>query len=711
MLYNQMSSRTLPSNFPSFPPTESATLSASAAKMLPAKLHPFSQLTAAEIKRTSQIVQALHHANASLVYACITLDEPEKNLALAYLQAEHDNRTVRPTVDRRASATYYVKGNPRLHEAVVNLTKDQVVSNQMLGESLHGAAISDEVAEVVELVHKDPLFLQELEKHGLDESLVVCEPWMYGSDGIDDARRLWQCFMFLRHPDHRDDMDCNHYAMPLPFSPVVDAEEGRIIRIDQLPTGADNLPSNKKYEIPPPNEYLSNYQQLRADLKPLNVIQPEGASFTIAEDFESSHLVQWQKWRFRVGFNGREGMVLYDVRYDGRPLFYRMSLSDMNIPYGDPRAPYHRKAAFDLGDAGAGYTANNLSLGFDCLGSIFYISSRLSGYKGGDIVEKPNCICIHEQDSGIGWKHTNFRTNNASVTRARELVLQSIMTVANYEYIAAFIFTQAGDVTYEVRATGILSTQPVDRNTEVSWGTVVHPGVLAAHHQHIFSLRLDPMVDGANNRLVYEEAHAMDRSHPLNVHGTGYYSDETVVQRSGGYDLDEQKNRVFKIKNNSSRNPVNGMASGYKIMVPDFQKILASRDSFHYRRSEFADHNIYVTKYRPNQLYAAGQYTNQSRGGDGVRSWASQRDSVVDEDIVVWVQFGINHIPRIEDFPVMPVEILRVQLRPVNFFTKNPALDVPPSTQAFNKSCQLREAPKQRNATQTQGGISAVSHI
>ncbi|KAM6517698.1 hypothetical protein FSOLCH5_008665 [Fusarium solani] len=452
---------------------------------------------------------------------------------------------------------------------------------------------------------------------------------MYGSDGIDDARRLWQCFMFLRHPDHRDDMDCNHYAMPLPFSPVVDAEEGRIIRIDQLPTGADNSPSNKKYEIPPPNEYLSNYQQLRADLKPLNVIQPEGASFTIAEDFESSHLVQWQKWRFRVGFNGREA---WDV-----------------IAWG----------------------------------SIFYISSRLSGYKGGDIVEKPNCICIHEQDSGIGWKHTNFRTNNASVTRARELVLQSIMTVANYEYIAAFIFTQAGDVTYEVRATGILSTQPVDRNTEVSWGTVVHPGVLAAHHQHIFSLRLDPMVDGANNRLVGR----------------------------GGYDLDEQKNRVFKIKNNSSRNPVNGMASGYKIMVPDFQKILASRDSFHYRRSEFADHNIYVTKYRPNQLYAAGQYTNQSRGGDGVRSWASQRDSVVDEDIVVWVQFGINHIPRIEDFPVMPVETLRVQLRPVNFFTKNPALDVPPSTQAFNKSCQLREAPKQRNATQTQGGISAVSHI
>jgi primary-amine oxidase len=163
----------------------------------------------------------------------------------------------------------------------------------------------------------------------------------------------------------------------------------------------------------------------------------------------------------------------------------------------------------------------------------------------------------------------------------------------------------------------------------------------------------------------------------------------TQVTTSGGYDLDIQKNRVFKIKNMSSHNEVNGKAKGYKIMVPDFQKMLAAEDTFHHKRAEFADHNIYVTKYRPNQLYAAGQYTNQSSGGTGVRAWAEARDAVEDEDIVVWVQFGINHVPRIEDFPVMPCEILKVHLRPVNFFTKNPALDVPPSTQEVNKSTQI----------------------
>jgi primary-amine oxidase len=102
-----------------------------------------------------------------------------------------------------------------------------------------------------------------------------------------------------------------------------------------------------------------------------------------------------------------------------------------------------------------------------------------------------------------------------------------------------------------------------------------------------------------------------------------------------------------------------------------------------------------VTSYADGELYAGGKYTNQSRGGTGVRSFAARKDNVLDDDIVVWVQFGINHIPRIEDFPVMPCEILKVALKPVNFFDKNPALDIPPSEQSFNKSKLLSEVHQQ----------------
>ena len=368
----------------------------------------------------------------------------------------------------------------------------------------------------------------------------------------------------------------------------------------------------------------------------------------------------------------------------------------MNIPYADPRHPFHKKAAFDLGDAGAGVMANNLKLGCDCLGSIHYLNAVLSDPHGKPM-PMDNVICVHEQDAGIGWKHTNYRTGRAVVVRNRELVVQSIITVSNYEYILAFVFNQVGAVEYEVRATGILSTQPIDEGIEVPWGTIVHPGVLASHHQHIFSLRVDPMIDGHDNRLVYEEAHAMPRSE-FNPHGVGYTVQETLVEESAGLDIDYEANRTFKIQNAAVRNPVNGKPVGYKIHVPPFQKMLADPDSYHHKRAEFADHNIYVTKYRDGELYAAGKYTNQSRGGEGVRAWANRKDNVKDTDLVVYVQFGLQHSTRIEDFPVMPCEIIKVALKPSNFFDRNPAIDVPPSSQEVNRSTLVAEQHHQPSA-------------
>ena len=346
--------------------------------------------------------------------------------------------------------------------------------------------------------------------------------------------------------------------------------------------------------------------------------------------------------------------------------------------------------------------ANNLKLGCDCLGSIHYLDAVLCN-SDGDPLPMDNVICVHEQDAGISWKHTNYRTGRAAIARNRELVVQSIITVSNYEYILAFIFNQAGQIEYEARATGILSTQPIDEGINVPWGTVVHPGVLAAHHQHIFSLRVDPMIDGHSNRLVYEEVYPMPRS-DFNPHGVGYYSQETTVAESSGLDLDYDVNRVFKIQNAAVRNPINDRPVAYKIHAPPFQKLVADKDSFHFKRAEFADHNIYVTRYRDNELYAAGRYTNQSRGGDGVRVWAARRDNVVDTDIVVFVQFGLQHVPRVEDFPVMPAEIIKVALKPVNFFDKNPALDVPPSEQRFNHSTLVAEGHEQAAGAEAEVG-------
>ncbi|KXT11403.1 hypothetical protein AC579_226 [Pseudocercospora musae] len=660
-------------------------------------LHPQAPIDAREIQNTVALIQAQWPQGTDLHFKAITLNEPPKADMLPYLEADFAGDDL-PHIDRKVFVTYYLRQTNKFHEAVVNLSTQHVEYNLRLGPNMHAPGDGEEIFAMERIAVADEGVQAELAKLNLPEGTkIVVDPWIYGSDGIDDDERMWQCFLYTRDPHNSEEPDSNHYAFPLNISPVISTVTMKVVRIDIIPTGADDTVSGlKKYNHnAPSNEYLPEYQKLRTDLKPLQVVQPEGASFNVQQQ-GTSNVIDWQKWSFRVGFNQREGMVIYDVRYAGRKLFYRLSLSDMNIPYADPRHPYHKKSAFDLGDAGAGIMANDLKLGCDCLGSIHYLSATLADDKGNPL-EMPNVVCVHEQDNGIGWKHTNYRTGRAAVVRNRELVVQSIITVANYEYIMAFIFNQAAELHYEVRATGILSTQPIDDGLEVPWGTVVHPGVLATHHQHIFSLRVDPAIDGYHNRLVYDEAHAMPRS-DFNPHGTGYISKETLVETSGGYDIDYDANRTFKIQNVDVRNPINGKPVAYKIHAPPFQKMLSDMESFNHKRAEFADKNIYAVKYRDGELYSGGKYTNQSRGGTGVRSWANRKENIVDEDLVVFVQFGINHIPRIEDFPVMPCENIKVAFKPVNFFDKNPALDVPPSNQEFNKSVLLNDPQQVKEA-------------
>jgi primary-amine oxidase len=496
-------------------------------------------------------------------------------------------------------------------------------------------------------------------------------------------------------------LDSNHFAYPLDLCVEMSGDRTTILKITRLPSGEDetesvaSLGSGKKFDrrkLHGTSEYHPDLVgETRKTTKPYIVQQPEGPSFKT-----EGNLLSWEKWRMRVGFNYREGLTLHDITYDGRKTFYRLALSEMFVPYGDPRSPYPRKAAFDLGNNGAGVNANNLKLGCDCLGHIKYFDTY-SHTAAGDPVKVPNVVCCHEIDDGILWKHTNYRTENAVVTRSRLLVLQTIITVGNYEYIFAFRFSQVGAIDYEVRATGILSTSPIDIGDSVSYGTLVAPGVMAPYHQHLFSLRIDPAVDGYANTLAIEESYALAQDDPHNPFGVGYSTTQTITKTEGGLDTDITKGRVFKIINENVLNPVTGKPVAYQLVPHASQLLLAHPDSFHSKRSEFGSHALWVTRYKDGELYASGNHTMQSLGGDGIASWIKGRkerkedQNVQNEDIVLWHTFGTTHNPRVEDWPVMPSEKMMVTLKPVNFFTRNPGMDVKASSQADNKSVLVTE--------------------
>ncbi|KAL3487494.1 copper amine oxidase [Aspergillus germanicus] len=652
-------------------------------------LHPFDPITPSEITLATKILQAAF-PGVSLRYKKIDIFEPIKAEVVPYIEAERLGKPLPAKPTRLLQVLFHRLDSGAFFKGLLNADAKSVVYVKELPKEIQGPVDTDELLAIEALCLSHPAVQAEIAKLQLPQGVTVCnDPWIYGTDDPAETRRLFQCYMYIVATDHPQN---NHYSVPCKFSPVFDGLTHELVRMDYLPTKGDASVESTTQPWKPVEtiQYAHDLltESLRNDLKPYIVQQPQGPSFDVR-----GNEVAWQKWRFRVGFNSREGLVIHNLTYDGRSVFYRLSVSEMTVPYGDPRAPFHRKQAFDVGDVGFGITANQLSLGCDCLGHIKYFDGYRCDSKGNP-VHLQNVICLHEQDNGLQHKHTNYRSGAATVVRNRQLVVQMICTVSNYEYIFAFIFDQAANIELEVRATGILSTVPFDNEkfgTTVPWGTNVGPGVMAPFHQHMFSFRMDPAIDGHRNTVFYQDSVPLpeDEKNPYLV---GYTTEETVFKTSGTADTSVERHRVFKIRNDAHINPITYKPVAYKLMASPSQMLLASPKSYGHKRAVFGTKPIWVTKYRDDELFAGGEFTNQSKGSVGVEKWVARNENVENEDVVLWHTFGLTHNPRIEDFPVMPVERVSVMLKPDGFFTKNPALDVPPSTQAFNKSTLHPEA-------------------
>ncbi|VEU19734.1 DEKNAAC100479 [Brettanomyces naardenensis] len=650
--------------------------------------HPFDPMTDEEMLITSKLIKDSYAASKKPHFLQIDRLDPPKKDMIRYLEAEKSGAPL-PFIPRVLYAIFYI--GERLHKALVNTTYHHVIVDQELEEGTQGPLLPEDVADMEQLAYNHPICKAEIAKLKLPSYVrVVCDPWMNGVDCVEN-KLLCQCYMYLADARHSES---NHYSLPLKFSPVFEMLTKKFVRMDYLPSGGvgegplnDTLPWTK-FPFVEYHPDLNGETKIR-ELKPLIVEQPEGPSFSV-----EGHKIKWQGWEFYAIPTVREGLVLYDIHFLGRSIIYRLSMSEMTVPYGDPRAPFHRKQAFDLGDCGFGTNANRLALGCDCLGVIKYFDNRRTNREG-EPQFIPNTICLHEQDYGLLYKHVNFRTLKTVVARRREFVVQTIATVANYEYAINYIFDQVGEIKIQVRATGILSTMPLDEGVTVPWGTNVGPMVLASYHQHLLSFRVDPALDGHNNTVCYDDTLRMEPNTKLNPHNVGFYTKRTYVEKAGYVEQSPFTNRAPKIINEHVINKISKKPVAYKIVMPARQLMMADPSSYNAKRAQYAQQQIWVTKYRDNELYAAGEFTNQSQDDYGVGKWANGTDNVRDTDNVVWLTIGFTHIPKCEDFPVMPVEIHEVGITPFGFFEKNPALDLPQASNAFNKSEYFPEGKKE----------------
>jgi len=618
--------------------------------------HPLDPLTADEFRAAAAVLRRDRGVAERWRFASIELREPAKDVVRAFRPGDPIRREARVTCWSRDEGTPY--------KAVVSLTDDAVVSWEAVpGEQANMTL--DEWHEAHEVLIGHPAVVEALAKRGItDLDLVLVDTWAYGHslipEGLQDRRVGWTDVWLRSAPEG------NPYANPVSgLHFVVDLNSMELLRVEDTPP-------------PPRPDVMGEYVpalvpglQQRTDVKALEITQPEGVSFTL-----DGNELRWQNWSMRLGFNHREGLVLHRVGYDGRSIAHRLSFAEMVVPYRDPSPDHHRRTAFDIGEWGLGFMTTSLKLGCDCLGEITYVDAVLHDTRGEPYTIE-NAICLHEEDDGVLWKHVDERAG-AEVRRSRRMVVSFHATVANYEYLTYWRFYQDGTIECEVRATGIMVTSAFEGDVP-PYGSVVDERTYAPFHQHFIVARMDMEVDGPENTVVVSESEALPVSED-NPYGLALVqrSRPLLTESEGRQDVDWASQRSWKVVNRHRRNRL-GTPTGYKLVPSASIPAMFDRGSPVLRRAEAIEHPLWVTPFAEEERWPSGEFCNQSRRDAGLPEWTRADRSIADTDIVLWHVFGIHHITRPEDWPVMPVDVVSFQLKPVGFFDRNPALDVPPA--------------------------------
>jgi len=625
-----------------------------------AQRHPLDALIAAEIDAAAGILSAAPQFPEGALFATIVLKEPAKRDVLAYSPGA-------PTA-RQAFAVILDRRRNRTFEAVVDLGTSRIVSWTPIA-GVQPVVLEAEYDALVRVVKADTRWQNAMRKRGItDFDQVQIDYWAVGQVAPQyQTRRLLRAVAYLKGSA------TNFYGRPIEgVGVLVDMTAEKVVEF--VDTGAVPLP-------PASQELDEKSTGTRTAPQSLTIAQPGGPSFTI-----SGQEIRWQKWRFRYTMHPREGLVLQMVGYEDagklRPILYRASISEMAVPYGDPDRNWRWRSAFDVGEYGMGRLASPIEQNTDAPPNATLLDVTFAGDNGKAYV-LPRAVGIYERDGGMLWKHYESYSKTNESRRARQLVIFFIATIGNYDYAINWIFHQDGVLELDAALTGIMLPKGV-RDSSANGhaagstsGHLVAPNVVAPHHQHFFNFRLDFDVDGPANSVTEMNTRAMPPG-PGNPSLNGMIMEETTLSTEAAAQrrMNMASARTWTVVNRSAQNAL-GHHTSY-IVVPGVNSIpyIAPASQVR-RRAAFINQHFWATRYREDEMYAAGAYPNQSLGGAGLPRWIANNESLANEDVVVWYTMGITHIPRPEEWPVMPVTHVGFKMIPGGFFSRNPALDVP----------------------------------
>ena len=622
-----------------------------------APTHPLDGLSAREHWAIYDALIASGRTDTTTRYLYVALREPPKAEVLAW----------RPGQPFARMGFAHLTQNKRGYEALVDITGKKVISwNEIPARQFMTSR--EEADKAGALALKDARVQAALSSRGItDRTHVGCSPANHGYFDLPEERNHR-----VVHVTCGDDRNrFSGYGESIEGLVIVaDLTDDKILRV--IDTGRQ--PSTG----PIGDHDAEAVGPTRDTRNPVSMVQPLGPSFVV-----NGQQVSWQNWKFHFRVDPRRGIVLSTVRYtDGgrdRSVMYQGSLSELFVPYMDPSDPWNYQGYYDLGTYPStfGGIASTLEPGIECPDNGTFFNAVVVSDKGRPR-ERARAACLFERSAGdVAWRHGRDGGLVIETRAKRDLVLRMFMTAGNYDYLFDWVFQQDGTLRVNLGATGMDQTKGISgKGNDEVYGRLVAPNLVGVNHSHFFSFRLDLDVDGPANSLIVDrlQTERLPEANPRrSLWKVQSLTARTESEAQRHSTMSEPE--IWRIVNpgvlGAYGSPVGYEVDGHGALT------LLSADDYMQRRAGFTNHTLWVTPYNATELFAAGDYPTVSTAGDGLPKWTSANRSVTNTDVVAWLTMGFHHVPRPEDWPIMPVSWHSFEIRPVGFFARNPAIDLP----------------------------------
>lgn len=617
--------------------------------------YPLDPLTATEMRQVVQILKDSKTTTGKDIFNIINLKEPPKAEVLAWKPGT--------PFRREAFTSFYDYSKNGVTEAVIDLNAKKVISVKNIPNVIGMGLEADSVANAI--VRKDKAWAVALQKRGISIDSVTHRSIFTGDMGIAPVGHREQLVIARRKHNNVDIEGLMAYT---------DFTTGKILKI---------VDEGNSFSAAVALNYF-NPDSVKEEYKiphPVVITQPGGPSFQL-----NGHEITFQNWHIRFGVDNREGLVIYDVKFNDkgkeRSVMYRGSMPEMVVPYGSPDLFQASYNFFDAGEYRLGQgVARSLSPGADAPENATYLPAILHR-ENGQPFQMDRAVAVYEEYGGVLWRH------NTMSRRATNLAIKYYTMIENYDYAFTWRFKEDGTIDVDVELTGIVEVKGVHRTSEMdapdkddcsynghSFGTLVRPHVEAINHQHFFVFRLDMDIDGANNNSVMEMNSKLVPPGKQNPYGNAFYVQHTMFmnEKEAQRDVNYQSARNWHIVNNNEHNEL-GQDVGYMLMPGLQAKTFVPEGSLLRKKAGFLNHQVWVTQYHEGEIYPAGKYPASNKVYDGLSEWTAKNRAIGDNDIVVWYVAGITHIVRPEEWPIMPVHHMGFTLMPFGFFSTNPTM-------------------------------------